>query len=216
MAEANDNTKNRPNGRKIRWGILWLILAAFAVSLASGCLFVMDKPFLKEGQAESGVIPDVAGIWANEEIRQTYTITKTEFSNTFKVTDVDTEDVLLATLERLEDNLFIVQLRPNDKDKDEDRDKDEDKDKEVRFTISVAEVSPNRIVLYVFQKDLKDNITALLELAEANGVTIAKAEDYDTPINMHITDYKTEQGLIAFFRELPGLTWRGDFVLTRK
>ncbi|MDR2340354.1 MAG: hypothetical protein LBF40_09540 [Deltaproteobacteria bacterium] len=209
MGMASKNTNTCQNRRGARRGILWLTLAAFAVSLASGCLFEMDKPFLKEGRAESGGIPDIAGSWADEEEGETLTITKTEFGNTFEVTNDEIGEVLLATLERLEDNLFIVQLREKDEDKD--------KDKEGRFEIGVGEVTPNRIAVYVFQKDLKNNITALLELAEANGVTIAfNPSDYDNLISLRITDYKTEQGLIAFFRELPGLSWREEHVLTRK
>ncbi|MDR2340350.1 MAG: hypothetical protein LBF40_09520 [Deltaproteobacteria bacterium] len=173
-------------------GILWLILAAFAVSLAGGCVLTMRQPFLKERKLDKGIIPDISGRWTDQE-GATLTITKTEFTNTFEATGTNPNEVIRVSVERLDDTKFIVQLKP----------KGPEVEGEGVF-LTVGEVSPKRLVLYFF----KDNLPVLQEKAKANGVTISGVG--------LITKYETAQGIIAFFREMAVTPGHVDFVITKK
>ncbi|MDR2340353.1 MAG: hypothetical protein LBF40_09535 [Deltaproteobacteria bacterium] len=201
MVDASGNIGNRPNGRGSLRGILWLMLADFAISLAGGCFFTMENDFLKEGQLEGG--PDLTGTWSSPAVEDGagFTVSKTEFGNSFAVKE-ESEWTFLATIERLEGDLFIVQLRAKGMEQDDG----------YKAYLILGGLTPDRITLYPF----KDLSPALRKLAEANGVTITKDEGSDET-DLPIAKYGTGQGLIAFFRELAKLPERGEpIVLTKK
>ncbi|MDR2354506.1 MAG: hypothetical protein LBF22_15395 [Deltaproteobacteria bacterium] len=169
-------------------GYLVILLGTVILGL-SGCVLSMPDPLLKSRTLAKGVIPtSIVGVWLDSE-RSAFRIQPTNFNNTYSAIPEKGGANLKLTFERLEDNLFIIQVEP-------------DGSKGVFLTIGVIE--PKVVTIYTYP----DSLIEIQEIGTRNGVTITNEG--------LITKYETAQGVVKFFWELSALPGHKDVPYTKK